>query len=72
MSAAQGYDAAITQAGVTDGPAIMGALENLKHPVVGVSTTYTTPFSATDHVALKREAGRMGMVMDGKIVPAAK
>lgn len=78
MSAAQGYDAiyllaaAITQAGVTDGPAIKGALENLKHPVVGVSTTYTTPFSATDHVALKREAGRMGMVMDGKIVPAAK
>ena len=78
MSAAQGYDAiyllaaAIKQAGNTEGKAIKEALENLRTPIVGVSTTYTTPFSATDHIALKREAGRMGMVKDGKVVPASK
>lgn len=78
MSAAQGYDAiyllaaAIKQAGNTEGKAIKEALENLKTPIVGVSTTYTTPFSATDHIALKREAGRMGMVKEGKVVPASR
>jgi branched-chain amino acid transport system substrate-binding protein len=78
MSAAQGYDAiyllaaAIKQAGSTDGKAIKDALENLKTPIVGVSTTYSAPFSATDHIALKREAGRIGMVKDGKVVPASK
>ena len=78
MSAAQGYDAiyllaaAIKQAGSTDGKAIRDALENLQAPIVGASVTYTTPFSKTDHIALKREAGRMGMVKNGKIVPAAK
>jgi branched-chain amino acid transport system substrate-binding protein len=78
MSAAQGYDAiyllaaAIKQAGSIEGQSIKEALENLKTPVVGVSSTYATPFSATDHIALKLEAGRLGMVRDGKVVPAPK
>src|SRR6201995_3923907 len=51
VSAAQGYDsvyllaAAIKQAGSTDGPKVLAALEDLKTPVEGVVTTYNKPFA---------------------------
>ena len=76
MSAAQGYDsvylfaAAIKQAGSTDGTAIRDALRSLKDPIEGVSTTYNNPFSKDDHIALKRAAGQLGMIKDGRIAPA--
>ncbi len=76
MSAAQGYDsvylfaAAIKQAGSTDGTAIRDALCSLKAPVEGVSTTYNNPFSKDDHIALKRAAGQLGTIKDGRIAPA--
>ncbi len=76
MSAAQGYDsiyilaAAIKQAGNTDGKAIRDALCALSGSIEGVSTTYNKPFSVTDHVALKREAGQLGMIKNSRIAPA--
>ncbi len=59
VSAAQGYDsvfllaAAIKQAGTTDGPKVLEALENLKTKVDGVVTTYDKPFTHDDHEAIK-------------------
>lgn len=76
MSAAQGYDsvylltAAIKQAGKAEPAAIRDALESLKGSIEGVSTTYNNPFSKTDHIALKRPAGQLGMIKDGRIAPA--
>ncbi len=76
MSAAQGYDsiyilaAAIKQAGNTDGKAIRDALCALNGSIEGVSTTYNKPFSVTDHIALKREAGQLGMIKNSRIAPA--
>ena len=77
MSAAQGYDsvyllaAAIKQANSTDGTAIRDALCSLSGSIEGVSTTYNNPFSKEDHIALKREAGQLGVVQKSRIVPAS-
>ena len=76
VSAAQGYDsvyllaAAIKQAGSTDGPKIKAALEDLKTPVEGVVTTYTKPFSKTDHEAITANIPVFGEVKGQRIVYA--
>jgi branched-chain amino acid transport system substrate-binding protein len=76
VSAAQGYDsillltAAIAQAGSTEGPKIVAALENLKAPVEGVVTTYNKPYSKTDHEAINFENTRFGEVRGGRVVLA--
>ncbi|MFG6456408.1 ABC transporter substrate-binding protein [Roseateles sp. BYS96W] len=76
VSAAQGYDsiyllaAAIKQAGVTDGPKIKAALEDLKTPVDGVVTTYNKPFSKTDHEAITANIPVMGEVKGQRVVYA--
>lgn len=75
-SAAQGYDsmlllaAAIRQAGSTDGPAIRGALENLRQPVAGLITTYRKPFSATDHEAIELDVPVIGEVRRQQVMYA--
>ncbi|RZL68488.1 MAG: amino acid ABC transporter substrate-binding protein [Variovorax sp.] len=74
VSAAQGYDsiyllaAAIKQANSTEGPKIKEALEDLKTPVEGVVTTYTKPFSKTDHDAITANIPVFGEVKGGRVV----
>ena len=76
VSAAQGYDsiylltAAIKQAGVTDGPKVLAALENLNEKVDGVVTSYHKPFSHDDHEAIKTGVAVFGEVKDGRVIPA--
>ncbi len=76
VSAAQGYDsiyllaAAIKQAGTTEGPKVLAALEDLKDPVEGVVTTYNHPFTKTDHEAITINMAVIGKVQDGKVVYA--
>lgn len=76
VSAAQGYDSlylligAMIQAGVTDGPKVRQALENLKKPVFGVITTYDPPFTPTDHEAISENMVVMGEIKNGRIVHA--
>ena len=73
VSAAQGYDsvyllaAAIKQAGNTEGPKLLGALENLSAPVDGVVMTYNKPFSKTDHEAITANDVVMGVVENGRV-----
>lgn len=76
VSAAQGYDsvyllaAAMKQAGSTEGPKVLAALENLKAPVEGVVTTYNQPFSKADHEAITANMVVIGKVQDGMVVYA--
>lgn len=76
VSAAQGYDsvyllaAAIKQAGTTEGPKVKAALEDLKTPVEGVVTTYTKPFTATDHEAITVNIPVFGEVKGQRVVYA--
>jgi branched-chain amino acid transport system substrate-binding protein len=76
VSAAQGYDsiyllaAAIKQANSTEGPKIKAALEDLKAPIEGVVTTYSKPFSKTDHDAISANIPVFGEVKGGKVVYA--
>jgi branched-chain amino acid transport system substrate-binding protein len=76
VSAAQGYDsiyllaAAFKQAGSTDGPKVLEALENLKDPIEGVVTTYNKPFSKADHEAVTINMPVIGKVQDGHVVYA--
>ncbi|NBW56208.1 amino acid ABC transporter substrate-binding protein [bacterium] len=76
MSSAQGYDslkilaAGIEQAGSTDGSKIVNALENLNATIDGIITTYSRPYSHTDHEAVEEEATVMGMVRQGRVVYA--
>jgi branched-chain amino acid transport system substrate-binding protein len=76
VSAAQGYDsvyllaAAIKQAGTTEGPKVLAALEDLKDPVEGVVTTYNKPFTKADHEAITINMAVIGKVQDGKVVYA--
>ena len=76
VSAAQGYDSvyllasAIKQAGSTDGPKIKAALEDLKAPVEGVVTTYTKPFTKTDHEAITANIPVFGEVKGNRVVYA--
>ncbi|NMM18689.1 MAG: ABC transporter substrate-binding protein [Rhodoferax sp.] len=76
VSAAQGYDsiyllaAAIKQAGTTEGPKVLAALEDLKSPVEGVVTTYNRPFTKADHEAITLNMAVIGKVQDGKVVYA--
>ncbi len=73
VSAAQGYDsvfllaAAIKQAGSTDGPKILGALQNLNTPLEGVVTTYNKPYTQTDHEAITEQDVVMGIVENGRV-----
>ena len=73
VSAAQGYDsvyilaAAIKQAGGTEGPKILGALENLNAPINGVVMTYNKPFSKTSHEAIASKDVVMGVVENGRV-----
>ncbi|MDB5906369.1 MAG: amino acid transporter substrate-binding protein [Massilia sp.] len=76
VSAAQGYDsiyllaAAIKQAGSTDGPKVLAALENLHEKVEGVVTTYDKPYSKADHEAISVSNTVFGEVKGGKVVLA--
>jgi branched-chain amino acid transport system substrate-binding protein len=76
VSAAQGYDsvyllaAAMKQAGSTEGPKVLAALEDLKAPVEGVVTTYNQPFSKADHEAITLNMAVIGKVQDGVVVYA--
>ncbi len=76
VSAAQGYDsvyllvAAMKQAGSTEGPKVLNALENLKAPVEGVVTTYNQPFSKADHEAITLNMAVIGKVQDGVVLYA--
>ncbi|MFV0282002.1 MAG: ABC transporter substrate-binding protein [Rhodoblastus sp.] len=76
VSAAQGYDsvyllaAAIKQAGSIEGRKIRTALENLNEKIEGVVTIYDKPFSATDHEAITANIPVMGLVKNGRVVPA--
>ena len=76
VSAAQGYDsvyllaAAIKQAGSTDGPKVLAALEDLKSPIEGVVTTYDHPFSKSDHEAITINMAVIGKVQEGKVIYA--
>ena len=78
VAAAQGYDSmyimaeAIKQAGSTDGTKIRDALRNLATPYSGVVTTYTKPFTPTDHIALRKADVGMGMVKGGRVAPATQ
>jgi branched-chain amino acid transport system substrate-binding protein len=73
VSAAQGYDsiyllaAAMKQAGSTDGPKVLAALESLKDPIEGVVTTYNKPFSKTDHEAITQNMAVIGKAQDGLV-----
>lgn len=76
VSAAQGYDsvyllaAAIKQAGSTEGPKVLAALENLNEKVDGVVATYNKPFSKTNHEAITADLVSFGEVKDGHVVRA--
>ena len=76
VSAAQGYDsiyllaAAIKQAGATDGPKILAALENLNEKVDGVVTAYAKPFSKEDHEAIDFKNTVFGEVKGGHVILA--
>jgi branched-chain amino acid transport system substrate-binding protein len=76
VSAAQGYDsilllaAAIKQAGSTEGPKIVAALENLGTKVEGVVTTYDKPYSKTDHEAINFNNTVFGEVRGGRVINA--
>ena len=76
VSAAQGYDsiyllaAAIKQAGSTEGPKILAALEDLKAPVDGVITTYKHPYSHSNHEAIAPDNVVFGKVQGGHVVYA--
>ena len=78
VAAAQGYDSmyviaqAIKDAGSTDGLKIRDALCDLKTPVNGVVMTYNKPFTATNHIALKKTDVGLGVVKDGRVAPANK
>jgi branched-chain amino acid transport system substrate-binding protein len=76
VSAAQGYDsiyllaAAMKQAGTTDGPKVLHALENLNEKVDGVVTTYNKPYTKADHEAITFDNTVFGEVKGGKVVLA--
>lgn len=76
VAAAQGYDSmyvmagAIKEAGSTDGTKVRDALCDLKNPYSGVVMTYNKPFSATNHVALRKADVGLGMVKAGRVAPA--
>jgi branched-chain amino acid transport system substrate-binding protein len=76
VSAAQGYDsiylltAAMKQAGSTDGPKVLAALENLNEQVEGVVTTYNKPYSKTDHEAITFDNTHFGEVKAGRVTMA--
>ncbi len=76
VSAAQGYDsiyllaAAMKQAGTTDGPKVLAALENLNEKVEGVVTSYNKPYSKTNHEAIDFGNTVFGEVKGGKVVLA--
>jgi branched-chain amino acid transport system substrate-binding protein len=78
VSAAQGYDsiyllaAAMKQAGGTEGPKVLAALENLNEKVEGVVTTYNKPYSKTDHEAITFENTHFGEVKGGRVVMAVE
>lgn len=78
VSAAQGYDsiyllaAAMKQAGGTEGPKVLAALENLNEKVEGVVTTYNKPYSKTDHEAITFENTHFGEVKAGRVVMAVE
>jgi branched-chain amino acid transport system substrate-binding protein len=76
VSAAQGYDsayilaAALKQAKSTDGRKLREALENLQDKIEGVVTVYDHPFTATDHEAISANIPVMGLVKNGRVIPA--
>ena len=78
VSAAQGYDsiyllaAAMKQADGTEGPKVLAALENLNEKVEGVVTTYSKPYSKTDHEAITFDNTHFGEVKAGRVAMAVE
>ena len=76
VSAAQGYDsiyllaAAMKQAGTTEGPKVLAALENLNEKVDGVVASYSKPFTKADHEAITASLVTFGEVKDGRVILA--
>lgn len=76
VSAAQGYDsiyllaAAMKQAGSTEGPKVLAALESLNEKVDGVVASYNKPFSKTEHEAIAASMVTFGEVKDGRVILA--
>jgi len=60
----------VKQAGGTEGPKVLAALEDLKDPVEGVVTTYNKPFSAKDHEAITANIPVFGEVKGQHVVYA--
>jgi branched-chain amino acid transport system substrate-binding protein len=75
MAAAQGYDTTYIlmyslfgiRDGVTTGPALKTALENMARTYYGVVATYEKPFSLTDKDAITQNMLVMGMVKNGAV-----
>ncbi len=73
MSAAQGYDGmhllylAIRQANSGDGSKIREAFEKLKSRYQGVITSYSKPFSKTDHDAITLNMLWIGKIAEGRV-----
>jgi len=74
MAAAQAYDAmhlmlraTFATRGEPRGPALKAALENLDRSHYGVVTTYTRPYSETDHEAFSSRMIWLGTWRDGDI-----
>jgi branched-chain amino acid transport system substrate-binding protein len=75
MAAAQGYDATYIlmyslfgiRDGVTTGPALKTALENMARTYYGVVATYEKPFSLNDKDAITQNMLVMGMVKNGAV-----
>ncbi len=74
MAAAQTYDAvhlmlfaAFQTKGVINGDTLKRALENKERPYQGVVTTYTNPFSATDHDAFTANMVWLGTWRRGQV-----
>ena len=77
MAAAQTYDAihlvtlALFQTrGDASGPALKSALENFQHTYSGVVTTYTRPFSPSDHDAFSANMIWLGTWRQGALTYA--
>jgi branched-chain amino acid transport system substrate-binding protein len=78
MSAAQGYDGmhllyrAIRQANSGDGSRIRVALENLESRYQGVITSYSKPYSASDHDAITLNMLWIGRIVGGRVDYSSK
>lgn len=75
---AQGYDAvyllkmALEQAGTTEGPKLLAALEDLQRPYDGVIGKFIQPFSAKDHAGIREQHLKITTMKNGRPVLITK